>query len=138
MYAVSFSKDEFSEDIKTFESLHDATEYKNNILQEHGLNQDDILITPVTREEIAFKGIKDAVNDANMAVMEQAGDSSRESPEEILASISANEHMISGLENFLVKDRSQFSSCNGDIVVEAEITRGKVVFITLRSLVSMA
>lgn len=46
--------------------------------------------------------------------------------------------MISGLENFLVKDRSQFSSCNGDIVVEAEITRGKVVFITLRSLVSMA
>lgn len=39
VYAVSFSKDEFSEDIKTFESLHDATEYKNNILQEHGLNQ---------------------------------------------------------------------------------------------------
>ncbi len=30
--------------------------------------------------------------------------------------------MISGLENFTVKDRSQFSSCNGDIVVEAEIT----------------
>ncbi|HGW0835765.1 TPA: relaxase, partial [Escherichia coli] len=125
VYAVSFSKDEFSEDIKTFESLHDASEYKNKMLQEHGLNQDDILITPVTREEIAFKGIKDAVNDANMAVMEQAGDSSRESPEEILASISANEHMISGLENFLVKDRSQFSSCNGDIVVEAEITRGE-------------
>ncbi len=46
--------------------------------------------------------------------------------------------MISGLENFPVKDRSQFSSCNGDIVVEAEITVGKVVFITLRSLVSMA
>ncbi|MXE01473.1 hypothetical protein FQZ98_26950, partial [Escherichia coli] len=45
VYAVSFSKDEFSEDIKTFESLHDATEYKNNMLQEHGLNQDDILIT---------------------------------------------------------------------------------------------
>ncbi|EBI4482581.1 TPA: relaxase/mobilization nuclease domain-containing protein [Escherichia coli] len=125
VYAVSFSKDEFSEDIKTFDSLHDASEYKNNMLQEHGLNQDDILITPVTREEIAFKGIKDAVNDANMAVMEQEGDSSRESPEEILASISANEHMISGLENFLVKDRSQFSSCNGDIVVEAEITRGE-------------
>lgn len=73
MYAVSFSKDEFSEDIKTFDSLHDASEYKNKMLQEHGLNQDDILITPVTREEIAFKGIKDAVNDANMAVMEQAG-----------------------------------------------------------------
>ncbi|HGZ0807667.1 TPA: LPD7 domain-containing protein [Escherichia coli] len=125
VYAVSFSKDEFSEDIKTFDSLHDASEYKNNMLQEHGLNQDDILITPVTREEIAFKGIKDAVNDANMAAMEQEGDSSRESPEEILASISANEHMISGLENFLVKDRSQFSSCNGDIVVEAEITRGE-------------
>lgn len=103
MYAVSFSKDEFSEDIKTFDSLHDASEYKNNMLQEHGLNQDDILITPVTREEIAFKGIKDAVNDANMAVMEQEGDSSRESPEEILASISANEHMISGLENFWLK-----------------------------------
>uniref|UniRef100_UPI00111808A6 hypothetical protein n=1 Tax=Salmonella enterica TaxID=28901 RepID=UPI00111808A6 len=58
VYAVSFSKDEFSEDIKTFESLHDASEYKNKMLQEHGLNQDDILITPVTREEIAFKDRK--------------------------------------------------------------------------------
>ncbi|WP_159182995.1 hypothetical protein, partial [Escherichia coli] len=115
----------FSEDIKTFESLHDASEYKNKMLQEHGLNQDDILITPVTREEIAFKGIKDAVNDANMAVMEQEGDSSTESPEEILASISANEHMISGLENFLVKDRSQFVSGRGVLFGGGELTGGE-------------
>lgn len=39
VYAVSFSKDEFSEDIKTFESLHDASEYKIRCFRSTGLTR---------------------------------------------------------------------------------------------------
>ena len=111
-------------DVASFDNENDAKEFCK-IVNELGIDRTQALIQEQLTTQHDQTTAQVHNNDANMAVMEQAGDSSRESPEEILASISANEHMISGLENFLVKDRSQFSSCNGDIVVEAEITRGE-------------
>ncbi len=108
-------------DVASFDNENDAKEFRK-IVNELGIDRTQALI-----HEQLFSTEQAAVQETY-----------QESPEEILASISANEHMISGLENFLVKDCSCSVPGNGDIVVEAEITRGKVVFITLRSLVSMA
>ncbi|EAZ6769446.1 relaxase, partial [Salmonella enterica] len=96
-------------DVASFDNENDAKEFCK-IVNELGIDRTQALI----HEQLSSQQEQDAVQETY-----------QESPEEILASISANEHMISGLENFLVKDRSQFSSCNGDIVVEAEITRGE-------------
>ncbi|EBC1593554.1 TPA: relaxase, partial [Escherichia coli] len=96
-------------DVASFDNENDAKEFCK-IVNELGIDRTQALI----HEQLSSQQEQAAVQETY-----------QESPEEILASISANEHMISGLENFLVKDRSQFSSCNGDIVVEAEITRGE-------------
>ncbi|HGC4200822.1 TPA: relaxase, partial [Escherichia coli] len=101
------SDDIFS--VASFDNENDAKEFCK-IVNELGIDRTQALI----QEQLSSQQEQAAVQETY-----------QESPEEILASISANEHMISGLENFLVKDRSQFSSCNGDIVVEAEITRGE-------------
>uniref|UniRef100_UPI001F2C0D96 hypothetical protein n=1 Tax=Escherichia coli TaxID=562 RepID=UPI001F2C0D96 len=84
-------------DVASFDNENDAKEFCK-IVNELGIDRTQALI----HEQLSSQQEQAAVQETY-----------QESPEEILASISANEHMISGLENFLVKDRSQFSSCRG-------------------------
>lgn len=64
LYVVSFEKEELSENIKSFESIIEAIEYKDQVSMQHGLNPDDAIIGKIPRGVLTVESIQNAAKDA--------------------------------------------------------------------------
>ena len=64
LYVVSFEKDELNENIRPFESLIEAIEYKDQVSMQHGLNPDNAVIGTIPRGVLTVESIQNAAKDA--------------------------------------------------------------------------
>ncbi|ELO5683072.1 relaxase [Salmonella enterica] len=63
-YIVTFTKDELNANIRGFNSVEDALEYKNKVSMLHEINKKDAIIYSVSNSIVVTKGIQNVLDDA--------------------------------------------------------------------------